>query len=229
MPSNLSTKDSALLKPVNLVFSQAVKKHGSKPKSVAWSSEEKQLRRFQIFAGLFSLIPPGTGFSINDLGCGYGAMFAAYKDLPEFKNGSYFGYDISAEMLVEAKRQLEDPRASWIQNHQATEEADFSFVSGTYNLNMNADGEQWRLYVVTNLLQLWSKTRLGLGFNMLSKHSPKRQNTLYYADPEHFFAFCAENMRGRVKMVNRLEPEEFVIFVLREDNSKNGDRNSNNY
>ena len=26
-----------------------------------------------------------------------------------------------------------------------------------------------------------------------------------------------------------LEPEEFVIFVLREDNSKNGDRNSYNY
>ena len=68
----------------------------------------------------------------------------------------YFGYDISAEMLIEAKRQLPDPRATWIQSHIATALADFSFVSGTYNLNMEADEELWRMYVEDNLRQLWS-------------------------------------------------------------------------
>ena len=147
-------------------------------------------------------------------------MFRAYKDLPEFKSGRYFGYDISSEMLLEAKKKLDDPRAFWIQNHEATEEADFSFVSGTYNLNMDADGDLWRSYIENNLLQLWSKTRLALGFNMLSKYSPTRQKTLYYADPEHFYSFCVKNMNGRVQMVNRLAPEEFVIFVLRTDKLK---------
>ena len=223
MPDKLTKNENFLLNPVKKVFSQSVKNYGSTPKSVAWSSQEKQFRRFQIFAGLFSLIPANTRFSINDLGCGYGAMFRAYKDFPEFNYGRYFGYDISKEMLLEAKKKINDPRAFWIQSHEATEEADFSFVSGTYNLNMDADEDLWRVYIENNLLQLWSKTRLALGFNMLSKHSPKRQKTLYYADPEHFYAFCAQNMRGRVKMVNRLEPEEFVIFVLREDNLKNAD------
>tara|TARA_Y100000780_G_C13661627_1_gene408879 strand:+ start:449 stop:1123 length:675 start_codon:yes stop_codon:yes gene_type:complete len=221
VPDSSSIHDKMLLEPVNRVFSKSVKIHGSKPKAVAWNNQEKQFRRFQIFAGLFPLIPSETSFSINDLGCGYGAMFAAYKDLPEFKNGSYYGYDISIEMLLEAKKHLDDPRASWIQSHLATEEADFSFVSGTYNLNMDADKDQWRTYIENNLLQLWSKTRLALGFNMLSAHSPKRQKTLYYADPEHFLAFCTKNMNGRVQLVNRLAPEEFVIFILRKESLKN--------
>ena len=154
MPDSSSIHDKMLLEPVNRVFSKSVKIHGSKPKAVAWSNQERQFRRFQIFARLFPLIPSETSFSINDLGCGYGAMFAAYKDLPEFKNASYYGYDISIEMLLEAKKHLNDPRASWIQSHLATEEADFSFVSGTYNLNMDADKDQWRTYIENNLLQL---------------------------------------------------------------------------
>ena len=208
--------DKLLLDPVSSIYSRAVKKYGSKPKAVAWRDKKRQLRRFQIFSGLFSLVPSEAGFSINDLGCGYGAMFSAYRNMPEFTNSRYFGYDISADMLIEAQKQLHDPRATWIKSHIATEEADFSFVSGTYNLNMDADEKLWTSYIENNLLQLWSKTRVALGFNMLSIDSPKRQNTLYYADPEHFFAFCSKNMGGRVRLVDRLAPAEFVIFVVRQ-------------
>jgi len=200
---------------VNRIFSRSVKTYGSEPKAVAWRNKERQYRRFQIFAGLFEIVSGEAGFSVNDLGCGYGAMFEAYRDLPVFRNARYYGYDISQEMLHEARSQLPDSRASWIHSHEATEEADFSFVSGTYNLNMDASPELWRAYVEKNLLQLWSKTRIALGFNMLSVHSPKRQKTLYYADPDHFYAFCCANMGGRVRVVDRLAPEEFVIFVLR--------------
>ena len=154
-------------------------------------------------------------FSANDLGCGYGAMFEAYRNLPAFRNARYYGYDISTSMLQEARANISDPRAVWIHSHEATHHADFSFVSGTYNLNMNADADLWRQYVEENLLQLWSKTRVGLGFNMLNVHAPKRQKTLYYADPDHFLAFCRKQMGAQVRRVDRLAPEEFVIFVMR--------------
>ena len=108
---------------------------------------------------------------------GYGAMFEAYQDLPAFRNAQYYGYDISAGMLQQARANISDPRAVWIHSHEATHRADFSLVSGTYNLNMNADGDLWRQYVEENLLQLWSKTRVALGFNMLSAIAPKRQKT----------------------------------------------------
>ena len=152
---------------------------------------------------------------MNDLGCGYGALFIYLKNLPEFNKSSYFGYDISSDMISEAKKNLTDPRATWIRSHIATEPGDFSFASGTYNMLMNADEDRWREYVEDNLMQLWSKTRLALCFNMLSNKSLRRQKTLYYADQDHFTQFCKNNMDAKVIMSDVLSPEEFVIFVVR--------------
>ncbi len=207
--------DRSLLGPIDDVFSRAVKTYGSHPKSVAWRDEERQYRRFQIFAGLFDLAGRQSEFSVNDLGCGYGAMFDAYKDLPEFRSARYFGYDISDEMLRQARRSIRDERATFIRSHIATKEADFSLVSGTYNLNMGAKDAPWLDYVQENIIHLWGKTRLALGFNMLSIHATRREDTLYYADPEEMRAFCEENLDGTVRMVDRLEPDEMVIFVVR--------------
>ena len=77
------------------------------------------------------------------------------------------------------------------------------------------------LYITADTIVVFQNKVLGKpsneeeAFNMLSALSPKRQKTLYYADPEHFLAFCTKNMNGRVQLVNRLAPEEFVIFILR--------------
>lgn len=207
--------DKSLLEPVDRIFSLAVKAYGSDPKAVAWRDGERQQRRFQIFTGLFALAARQAGFSVNDLGCGYGAMFDAFKNLPEFRHARYYGYDISAEMIEQARASITDARATFIQSHVATEEADFSLVSGTYNLNMHAAEEPWMAYVEENIIHLWGKTRIALGFNMLSRHSPLRQETLYYFDPDYVLDFCQRNLDGTVRLVDRLAPNEFVIFVVR--------------
>ncbi len=204
-----------LLKPLELIFNQAIKEYGPNHKAVAWKNEERQQRRFQIFAGLLSGVSGKDDYIINDLGCGYGAMFEAFKDLSELRKGRYIGYDISDEMVRTAKKRIPDSRTTFIQSYYATEEADFSFVSGTYNMKLHQRNHIWRDYVEENLKQLWSKTRAGLGFNMLSIQNPDREKTLFYADPEYFYAFCRTNLSEKIRLVNRLEPEEFVILIMR--------------
>ena len=202
-----------LLEPVAHSVEWAINKHGPIHRAVAWRDEERQQRRFQIFVGLLGYDTERDDVTINDLGCGYGAMFDTFKELPQFLDGTYFGYDISDTMLKMAREKVADPRALFIKSHQATERADYSFVSGTYNLKMTAGNTEWLNYVEENLVQLWSKTRIGLGFNMLNIESPLREKTLYYADPAHFIAFCEKYLGGQVRMVNLLHPNEFVIFV----------------
>ena len=97
-----------------------MKTYGSDPKAVAWRDRERQLRRFQIFSGLFETVSVDSEFSVNDLGCGYGAMFQAYRDLSAFRTARYYGYDICTGMLQEARANISDPRATWIHSHEAT-------------------------------------------------------------------------------------------------------------
>ncbi len=140
-------------------------------------------------------------------------MFDMLKDLPQFNVGTYFGYDISKTMIRAAKKRVNDPRTVFILNHKATENADYSFVSGTYNMKMAASDDEWREYIEESITQLWSKTNTGMGFNMLNVESPLRENTLYYADPIHFMKFCTEHLNANARMIDLLHPNEFVIFM----------------
>ncbi len=204
-----------LLDPVARTFTLGVKAFGAHHKALAWHDAERMQRRFDIFAGLIMDIPEDRPIEVNDHGCGYGAMFDSFKNLKALKRGRYYGYDISPEMIVEAKKRHPDARADFIVSHEATEEADYSFVSGTWNMKMWASDADWRAFVYENLRHLWSKTRIALGFNMLSIANPYREETLYYADPAHMVDFCRRELTPNVRTVDRLEPREFVVFLLR--------------
>jgi SAM-dependent methyltransferase len=191
----------------------SINKYGPTHRAVAWQNAERQQRRFQIFFGLLSYDNDRDNISINDLGCGYGAMFNTFQALPQFRDGTYFGYDISKSMIDAARKNIQDPRAIFINSHYATEKADYSFVSGTYNMKMAASDGEWQEYVKENLVQLWSKTRISLGFNMLNTQSPLRLRTLFYADPIYFVRFCKKYLSDKVRMIDLLHPNEFVILI----------------
>ena len=215
LPPSSQKYDQSLLDPVAKTFSLGIKAFGAHHKALAWYDAERMQRRFDIFAGLIMDVPEERRISINDHGCGYGAMFDSFRDLPSMRQGHYYGYDISPEMIEAARRRIQDPRAEFIVSHVATEEADYSFVSGTWNMKMWASDSDWRNFVYENLRQLWSKTRVALGFNMLSINNPFREDTLYYADPTHMLAFCRDALTPHVRTVDRLEPREFVVFLRR--------------
>ena len=215
MPAETPVYDKFLLEPVRDIFARSIKAYGPKHKAVAWYDPERMQRRFQIFAGLLAYASGDEEITINDLGCGYAAMFEAFKDLDALRNGHYFGYDISTEMIASCRARITDPRAEFFVSHVAKQTADYSFVSGSYNMKMSAPEDQWLAYVEESLRHLWSKTRTALGFNMLDFNHPGTQKTLYFADPKHFYTFCKTNFSDNVRLIDRLAPKEFVIFVMR--------------
>jgi SAM-dependent methyltransferase len=204
-----------LLKPVAHSYEWSINKYGPTHRATAWRDEKRQQRRFDIFSGLLAHDSNRDNVTINDLGCGYGAMFNTYRKLSQFTNGKYFGYDISTAMIKAAEKKVSDPRARFILSHKATENADYSFVSGTYNMKMAADDDEWLEYIEKNIVHLWSKTKISMGFNMLNIASPLREKTLYYADPNHFIKFCEKNLRGSIHMIDLLSPNEFVLFIIK--------------
>ena len=205
--------DADMLDPLAKLFSRSVQLFGANHKAVAWRDAIRQNRRFQIFSGLMAYAE--SGVTINDLGCGYGAMFEAFADEADLKDGRYFGYDISSEMIATAQKRIRDPRATFSVSHIATEEADYSFVSGTYNMKLAVKDDPWRELVEESLIHLWSQTGRALAFNMLSSYNPRRESALYYASPEYFTEFCRLNLTPNLRRLDTMAPEEWTLFLMR--------------
>ena len=72
-----NTKTDLLIE-VAEYYTSKLAQHGETPRGVDWNGEQSQMLRFEQ---LSKIVDTSTQFSINDLGCGYGALydFLAHK------------------------------------------------------------------------------------------------------------------------------------------------------
>ena len=208
-------RSRSMLEPVLETFDARLAQYGSDPRSAFWRNAEWQRRRYDILSRLFSEDDRRGGVTITDFGCGYGAFFDYLKDRPVMEGSRYTGIDLSAAMIAEANARIDDPRATFRRHLIATKAADYTFVCGTYNMNLGADEGEWADYVKASLAQLWSKTSKALGFNMLRSDAPEKYQSLYYADGEEFLDFCRDTLSADVDYSNDSPLPDRTIFIRR--------------
>ncbi|MDA1088698.1 MAG: class I SAM-dependent methyltransferase [Proteobacteria bacterium] len=208
-------RSRSMLEPVLASFEKRVAQFGADPRSAFWKDEEWQKRRYDILSRLFDKPDRQGGVSITDFGCGYGAFFDYLKDRPVMNDSRYIGIDMSAAMIEEAKANIIDPRASFQRHLIATETTDYTFVCGTYNMNLGADREEWANYVKASLEQLWSRTTKAMGFNMLRHDAPEQYRGLYYADGMEFVKFCNETLSSDVAYTDDRPLPDWTILIRR--------------
>jgi len=203
-----------LLNLIGLVYDYRINQCGPVAKGVFWSNPDQHVLRYELL--LQAVLPQDLNgpISINDLGCGYGALFDLVRSEPMMTHGRYVGYDISEKMVTAAQAKHSDARAKFITSPIATEAADYSFASGTYNMSMGAERELWTHYIKTSLQALWGKSKKAMAFNMLGKKLKNELGDLYYADKDQFIKF-ALTLSPEVDVVDDYIGKEFTIIVTR--------------
>jgi SAM-dependent methyltransferase len=216
----VASSDDALqraLDGVRDLYSGNLAEHGISSRSVGWPDADAQLLRFEKLAYVILADRPQAPVTVNDWGCGYGAMFAFLDAHPAAELARYVGYDVSEEMLAAAREHVPDPRAEWVLGSEVTEEADYSFVSGTFNVRMEASDEAWGEYVRSTLRSLHERSRRGFAFNLLTSYVDWRKDDLFYVDPAEMFSFCKRELSRHVTLLHDYPLYEWTICVLRED------------
>ena len=198
------------------LYEKSLSDHGLSSMAVGWKDEASQLLRFEKLTYLLNHLRNAEEISVNDFGCGYGAMFKYLDELPGVKLKTYYGYDLSEEMLAAAKRVIADERAILIQSSRVTNEADFSFVSGTFNVRLEASDEVWTEHIKEILTNLSEKSRRGFAFNLFSTYVDWKQDNLYYADAFTFFDFCKRNISPYVSLLHDYPLYEWTIVVRKD-------------
>lgn len=185
--------------------------HGATPRGVDWSSEESQLLRFRELARVLEPDPHG---SVNDYGCGYGAL-AAYLRAHGY-DGPYCGFDVSPRMIEQARAQQSAlPNCRFVSERDAVTPAQFTIASGIFNVKQEASDETWRAYVLDTVADLASLSTQGFAFNVLTRYSDpeRRRPDLYYADPLDLFDHCKRHISRFVALLHDAPLYEFTLIV----------------
>jgi SAM-dependent methyltransferase len=206
--------DKDFLSAVASYYSEKLAQHGQTPQGADWNSEESQTLRFEQ---LTKVIIPGRPFSVNDLGCGYGALYDYLRN--NFGTFSYTGSDISEAMISAAQaRHGRKLGLHYVVASDPPEVADYGVASGIFNVRLGHNDAEWRKYVEFTMDVLDRKSRLGFAFNSLSSYSDpaKMRDYLYYADPCSLFDFCKRRYSRRVALLHDYGLYEFTIIVRKD-------------
>lgn len=214
MTRQLPDDISQILEFISRVYTYRINECGPVANGVFWRDADGQMLRLELLLQTVTGEDLNGPITVNDLGCGYGALFDLIKDEPMMKGGRYFGYDISPDMVKAAQARTKDPRATFILSPVATETADYAFASGTYNMSMGSERHLWAHYIKTSLTGLWAKTRKTLAFNLLDINAATKLDDLYYADRREFLEH-ALTLSPEVELIDDYPLDEFTIVVKR--------------
>lgn len=200
-----------LLAEVADYYTARLGQFGETPRGVDWNGEAGQTLRF---AQLCKILPDAGGFSVADLGCGYGAL----HDYLAARHGSfsYLGVDVSLPMVEAARRRhTEHPGLRFLQADAPDLACDYVLASGIFNVRLSRSEAEWRQYL-ENTLDVLNRTSLrGFAFNCLTSYSDaeRMRTDLFYADPCVVFDFCKRRYARDVALLHDYGLYEFTILV----------------
>lgn len=199
---------------VQQYYDEKIQIHGTTPRGVDWNSPESQQMRF---AQLLKLIDSSRPFTINDFGCGYGALADYLQKAPH--SFQYCGFDISHQMIVRADELHAGANHVAFVNHELElPEADYTVASGIFNVKLDTPGVEWEKYILETLKTIDALSKSGFAFNALTKYSDQEfmRPDLYYADPLFIFDYCKTNYSRFVTLLHDYPLYEFTILVRKD-------------
>lgn len=204
----------AMIKSAADYYSGKVERYGPTPRGVDWNSAESQALRFRQ---LLRVCESNQSFSLNDYGCGYGALLHFLRE--HSSPCEYYGFDASDRMLREAEAFCSGiSGAIFVNDKSQLQRRDFTVASGIFNVRGEAPASQWQEYVLATIDELDSVSSKGFSFNMLTSYSDpdKMRGDLFYGDPCFFFDYVKRKLSKNVYLLHDYGLYEFTVGVRKE-------------
>lgn len=196
-------------------YSTKIRTHGATPCGVDWSCAPTQELRFVQLLKLCDFEGP---FSLNDIGCGYGALLGFLAKRHRRVKVDYLGTDLSQAMIVQARRLWPGHPSAQFEIADANPRvADYAIASGIFNVKLQQPIALWTLFIERTLRVMHACSRKGFAVNFvlpLGEDVVVRPE-LYRVRPAVWTAFCEDNLGSSVELLTGYGLREFTLLVRR--------------
>lgn len=206
---------AGLYDEVERYYTRKVLAHGATPLGADWTCQPTQELRF---IQLLKLCDFSRAFSLNDVGCGYGALAGFLARRHPKARVDYLGTDLSVAMIERAKHRLPaNIEARFTASSAIPRIADYSVASGIFNVKLTLHAAQWQLFVEKTLSEINQTSRLGFAVNFLAPQPENFQaiTELYRTPAEMWVRYCELQFKARVELLDAYGMNEFTLLVTR--------------
>jgi hypothetical protein len=209
--------DEAQLAPlrsrIERYYSAKVERFGATPMGVDWSCEPTQQLRFVQLLRLCDFSEP---FSLDDVGCGYGALIGFIDRRFKGARIDYLGIDLSASMIEHARHVWRAQRhAAFCVGERSPRVADYALASGIFNVRIDEPLALWERFVEDTLAGMAASSRTAFAVNFLARLAPgvHGKPELYRCEPQRWIDFCQRELAMRVSVLDAYGMREFTLLA----------------
>jgi SAM-dependent methyltransferase len=194
-------------------YSGKIERWGPTPMGVDWSCEPTQQLRF---VQLLRLCDFGSEFSLDDWGCGYGALLAFICKRQPQAHVDYLGIDLSPAMIEHAKKLSRRRRgARFAVGECSPRLADYAVASGIFNVRIDEPLALWEDFIGHTLRNMARSARIGFAVNFLAPlpEGMEGKHELYRPAPARWVDFCERELGVKVTLLDRYGMREFTLLA----------------
>ena len=214
-PTPVAPNLAAVHTTIARYYTDTLQAHGATPHGVDWACRPTQELRFVQLLKLCDFSAP---FSLDDLGCGYGALLAYLAWRHPIAEVDYLGVDLSSEMIAAARRRWRRRRdTSFTVGHASPRLADYSVASGIFNVRIQVPAARWRRFVAATLDAMHANSRRGFAVNFIAPlpRGATGSAGLYRTPPGTWRRYCEQRLGAKVEVVKGYGLREYTLLVRR--------------
>ena len=220
MTAQSDSTGAGVLRPVyariEAYYADKISRHGAGPRGVDWTCAPTQELRFVQLLKLCDFSHP---FSLNDVGCGYGALVGFLARRHPDADIDYLGVDLSPAMISRARHRHRGAHGPcFVVGNEIPRLADYAVASGVMNVMLDHPRALWEEFVADTLRRMHASSRRGFAVNFIAEQSDRPATAgLYRTRPSRWTLFCEQTLGCAVEIVDGYGMREFTLLARSND------------
>jgi len=194
-------------------YTAKVLRHGATPRGVDWTCTATQELRF---VQLLRVCDGSARFSLDDFGCGYGAVLGYFDRWQPHAAVDYLGLDLSATMVRRGRRLWgERAHTRFVVGKTSPRVADYAIASGLFNVRLHEPPGRWTAFIARTLADMAATSRRGFAANFMAPkdRAEDEEPELYRSAPAPWIEYCERELGGSVELAAGYGLREFTLLV----------------
>jgi SAM-dependent methyltransferase len=214
---------AAVYCPIVAHYERCLERHGDCHLGVDWPHADEAKRRYAV---MLELIPPSATrpCRLLDFGCGAGHLLE-HIQTSGITGLQYHGLDVSERFLALCRSKFPDGcfiHADVLDDAVVLPEFDYVVLNGVFTEKREVAFDDMWSYAQSVLLRLWTITRGGLAFNLMSAHIDWQRDDLFHMPCDSLAAFLKANLSRHFVIRHDYGLYEYTTYVYREPNRWHG-------
>lgn len=192
--------------------------HGDTHRGVDWPNADDASKRYDVMLGVLEhpRCPPAP--TLLDLGCGAGHMLEHLRRVgpPDVR---YLGADISPRFIDLCRRKFPSESFTLVDVLREPDRlpvADFVVANGVFTEKRSLSWEAMWSYTRRMITTVFSSTRIGLAFNVMSHHVDWQRDDLFHLPYDTLAAFLRAEASRHFLFRADYGLYEYTAYVYRE-------------